>query len=146
YLRHITGDWLAWQHAQQDYWGRSWTWPWKAFSTTWDAAGASGQGAACAWSFRAEIAAVIIGLLLTVLLLVRRRWAEEVYIGGLMVALGTSSFYLSVARASLLWWPLWVLLAGWSMRRRWLQVAYLSVAPALMVVAVIGFNQGHWIG
>jgi Mannosyltransferase (PIG-V) len=146
YLRAITGDWGAWQHAQRDEWGRSFAWPWTALHTTWVAAGNPGQGAAYAWSFRAEIAAVFVGAALTVVLLVRRRWAEGVYVGGQLAALATSSFYLSVARASLLWWPLWVLLAGWATGARWVRITYLSLAPPLMAAGVLAFTQGHWVG
>jgi hypothetical protein len=145
YLRAITGDWLAWSHAQRDYWGRSFTAPWTALHTTWNAATDAQQGGSYAWSLRAEIVAIAIGVGLCVVLLVRRRWAELVYVGGQVAALGTSSFYLSAARTTLLWWPLWLMLAEWSTRRRWVHPAYLSVAPALMALAVVTFVQGHWV-
>jgi hypothetical protein len=146
YVHHLTGDWLGWQHAQRDHWGRDFTAPWKALHTTWDAAGGGQQGAAYIWSFRAEIVAVAVGLALTLVLLARRRWAETVFVGGQVAALATSSFYLSVARATLLWWPLWILLAAASTRSRWVHPTYLAVAPALMVVGVVAFTQGHWVG
>jgi hypothetical protein len=146
YLHGLTGDWMAWPHAQRDYWGRSFTAPWTALHTTWNAAGESGQGAAYAWSFRAEIAAVLIGVVLCLVLLATRRWAEFVYVGGQLAALATSSYYLSVARTTLLWWPLWLFLARASVRHRWLHPAYLATAPALMTVGVIAFTQGHWVG
>lgn len=145
YLRSITGDWLAWPHAQRDYWGRSFTAPWTALHTTWSAATDPNQGSADAWSFRAEILALFVGVALCAVLLLRRRWAEFVYIGGQVVALGTSSYYLSIARTTLLWWPLWLLLAEWSTKRRWVHPAYLSVAPALMALLVVTFVQGHWV-
>ncbi len=145
YTRAITGDWLAWPHAQRDYWGRSFTAPWTAFHTTWSAAVDARQGAAYAWSFRAEIAAMLVGVMVCVVLLLRRRWAELVYVGGQVAALGTSSYYLSVARTTLLWWPLWLLLAEWSAKRRWVHPAYLSTAPALMAVLVVTFVHGHWV-
>ena len=146
YLHHLTGDWLAWPHAQADGWQRRLTTPWHAFSTTWDSATGSGLGSAYTWSFRAEIVAVLIGVLLSLALIMLRRWAELVYVGGQVVVLATSSFYLSVARATLLWWPLWLLLARFTADRRWAHAAYLSVAPALMAAAVVAFVQGHWVG
>lgn len=145
YLRAITGDWLAWQHAQRDYWGRSLTAPWTALHTTWSAAGDVHQGAPYAWSFRAEIVAMAVGVLVCVVLAKRRRWAELVYVGGQVVALGTSAYYLSVARTTLLWWPLWLLLAEAASKRRWVHPAYLAVAPALMAAGVVAFVQGHWV-
>ena len=146
YLHHLTGDWLAWPHAQADGWGRHFTTPWHALHTTWDSATGVGAGNAYTWSFRAEIAAVVVGVLLSIALLVLRRWSELAYVGLQVVALATSSFYLSVARATLLWWPLWLLLARLGTERRSIHAAYLACAPALMAVAVIAFVQGHWVG
>lgn len=146
YLHHVTGDWLAWSHAQVAGWGRHLTAPWTAFHTSWSAARSPSQGLPYAWSFRAEILAIVLGAALTVVLLVLRRWGEAVFVGVQVVALGTSSYYLSVARSSLLWFPLWLLLAQWSLRRRWLHLAYLAVAPPLMIVGLIGFTTGHWVG
>jgi hypothetical protein len=146
YLHWLTGDWLAWSHAQASGWQRRFTTPWHALATTWDSATGSGLGNAYVWSFRAEIAAVLIGVVLSVALLALRRWAELVYVGGQVVALATSSFYLSVARATLLWWPLWLLLARLGSDRKTVHAAYLACAPPLMAVAVIAFVQGHWVG
>jgi hypothetical protein len=146
YVHHLTGDWLGWQHAQRDHWGRKFTAPWSALHTTWDAAAGSTLGPAYQWSFGVEIVAVAIGLVVTVLLVLRRRWPEVVYVGGQVAALATSAYYLSVARATLLWWPLWIMLAGASTRYRWVHPAYLAVAPALMLAAAVAFTQGRWIG
>jgi hypothetical protein len=146
YLHHITGDWLAWSHAQAAGWGRHLTAPWTALHTSWTAARAPTQGLPYAWSFRAEVLAALLGVALTVVLLVKRRWGEAVYVGLQVVALGTSSYYLSVARSTLLWFPLWLLLAQWSLRWRWLHVGYLAVSPALMVIGVAAFTTGHWVG
>jgi hypothetical protein len=135
YLHAITGDWLAWQHAQQRYWGRTFTAPWSALATTWHASTAPGQGAAYAWSFRAEIVAVVVGVVVTAVLLASRRWAEATYIGG----------QVSVGRTALLWWPLWTLLARAGANRR-VHLAYLSLAAPLAALEVVAFVQGHWVG
>jgi len=145
YLHAITGDWLAWSHAERDGWGRDLTAPWTSLQTTWHAAFAS-QPADYAWSFRAEIVAVFLGIALTAVLIWLRRWGEAVYVGGQVAALATSAYYLSVARATLLWWPLWVLLGRAAARWRPVGLAYLATAPALMIVGVLAFAQGHWVG
>ncbi|MDX6204897.1 MAG: hypothetical protein QOF39_954 [Frankiales bacterium] len=147
YLEHLTGDWLAWVHAQAaSPWNRHLTWPWDALSATLSAARDVTQPAPYAWAFGQEIVAVAVGLVLTVVLMRHRRWGETAYVGIQVLAFALSSFYLSVGRATLLWWPLWLLLARASLRRDWVHRAYLTVAPALMVTYVIAFTGGGWVG
>jgi hypothetical protein len=146
YLHHVTGDWLAWNHAQQQGWGRHLTLPWHSFHTSWSAAFSPSQGTAYEWSFRAEILALAVGVVVTVVLVVMRRFGEAVYVGLQVVALGCSSYYLSISRSTLLWFPLWLLFARWSVSRQWLHRGYLAVAPALMLVGVITFTSGRWVG
>ena len=146
YLHAITGDWLAWQHVQAQEFGRRLVLPWQGLLTTLHAALDPRQPAPFAWSFAAEIAAMAVGLALTVVLLLRRSWGEAVYVGGQLAALATSSFYASTARATLLWWPLWVLLAVAAARWRWVHAAYLTLAVPLCAAGVIAFTQGQWVG
>jgi hypothetical protein len=104
------------------------------------------QPAPYAWAFGQEIVAVAVGLALTAVLVRDRRWGETAYVGIQVLAFALSSFYLSVGRGTLLWWPLWLLLARASLRREWVHRAYLTVAPALMVTYVIAFTGGGWVG
>lgn len=146
YLGALTGDRLRWVHAQEEGWGRRTTDPWTALSRTWDAALSSPQGAEYAWAFRGEIAAVVVGVLLTVVLLRRARYGEAVYVGLQVVAFATSSYYLSVGRATLLWFPLWLLLAEAAQRRPRLHTAYVVLAAPLMATGVLAFTSGRWLG
>jgi hypothetical protein len=136
-----TGDWLAWQHAQQEGWGRSLSWPWEAFRTTWQAA--FGPNNEFTGAFRVELVAAVVGVLLTGWLLVRRRWPEAVYVGLPLASLLTSAFYLSIGRATLLWWPLW--LAIGSLRRPAYVVIILLSLP-LLVEEIVLFTSGSWAG
>jgi hypothetical protein len=149
-----TGDWLAWNHAQEAGWGRSIVWPWESLTTTWDSATNDGQ---FVWAFRLEIAGALVGVLLVGWLLVMRRWGELVYVGLQVGALLCSAFYLSIPRSALLWWPLWLALAraavprhgeqGWRARLRPNLVAvYGLVIGPLMVVNVLIFMKGGWAG
>jgi len=146
YLHALTGDWLRWPHAQVQGWDRQLTLPWETLATTWTAARQPAQGAEYAWSWHAEILAVLLGVVLTAVLLRRRRWAEGVYVGLSVAALATSSYYLSVARATLLWFPLWLLLAEAAQRRRWVHPAYVWVCAPLMALGVLTFTSGRWVG
>jgi hypothetical protein len=99
-----------------------------------------------AWSFGAEVLAVLVGVLLTAVLLRRRRWGEATYVGLSVAALATSTYYLSVGRATLLWWPLFLLLAAASERRAWVHPAYLALSAPLMALLVLTFTSGRWVG
>lgn len=146
YLHALTGDWLRWLHAQEEGWGREATAPWTALRTTLAAATDPAAGAEYAWSFRAEIVAVAVGVVVTVVLVRRARWGEATYVGLSVAALATSTYYLSVARATLLWFPLWLLLVEAAQRREWVHPAYVTVAAPLMALGVLTFTAGRWVG
>jgi hypothetical protein len=146
YLHDRTGDWNAWQHAQEKGWYRTFHWPWEALANTWDAAYDKQQSTIFAWMFGAEILAVAIGLLLTLWLLRERRWAEAIYIALQLWAFTTSYWFFSVPRSTLTWWPLWTLLAAWSLRRPIVLQAYLAVFAPFAVAFVLLFSNGRWAG
>jgi hypothetical protein len=146
YLERTQGDWLAWLHAQEQGWYRRFTDPVTAWNTTWDAAFGPNQSIGFQWMFRAELVAVLVGVALTGWLLYSRRWAESTYVGLQIVAFATSTWYFSVPRATLLWWPLWILLAQATLRRPQLLTAYLVVIAPLSVLLTAVFSVGRWAG
>ncbi len=108
--------------------------------------GLGGVGPFGPWPFRLDIAMVLAGVAFLGWAAFRRRWAELVYVGLAVVALATSTYYMSVAREALLWWPLWIALALWLSRRRWLTGLYLSASTAMMAGLTWLFLTGHWAG
>ncbi|MET9512565.1 mannosyltransferase family protein [Streptomyces flavidovirens] len=146
FLHAHTGDWMAWNHAQERGWYRNFHAPWEAWQHTWKAAFAHTQSTGYAVMFQAELVTMAVGLLLLGVLLRRRGWPEAVYIGLSLWALGTSYWYTSVPRATLLWWPMWVLLAAWSLRRPWVKSAYVCVVAPLSTVLAVTFLSGRWAG
>ncbi|MFF8596609.1 mannosyltransferase family protein [Streptomyces sp. NPDC015220] len=146
YLHERTGDWQAWQHAEERGWYRDFHTPLEAFRNTWRNAFDHLQTTGYAVEFQLELVAMAVGVLLLAMLLFRRRWPEAVYVGLSLWALGTSYWYLSIPRATLLWWPLWTGLARWSLRRRWVGEAYAGVVAPLTVVLAVTFTSGRWTG
>ena len=138
-----TGDWLAWKRAQEAGWGRELVWPWDAWTVTWQAAMGEGEAAV---PFRMEIAGAVVAVAALVWLLVLRRWSEAVYVGLQAAALMVSAYYLGLPLSLLLWFPLWVVVAGVATRRPWLLVAYGLVSGPLMVLNTIRFLSGAWVG
>ncbi|MDF9814248.1 mannosyltransferase family protein [Streptomyces sp. SPB162] len=146
YLHAGTGDWMAWKHAQERGWYRQFHTPWEAWQNTWDSAFAHTQTTGYAFMFRAELVAMVLGVLVLARLLQRRRWPEAVYIALTLWALGTSYWYMSIPRATLLWWPLWIGLAHWSLRRPWIRTAHLCLSAPLMTILAVAFTSGRWAG
>ncbi len=146
YLHDRTGDWMAWQHAQERGWYREFHWPWQALKITWQNAFQDRQPTGFAWMFGAEIVAVVVGVALLVWLLRNRRWAEATYIGLQLYAFTTAMWFFSVPRATLTWWPLWIVLAAWTLRKPWVHQAYLVVVAPFMVVFALLFTTGRWAG
>ncbi|MFF7654396.1 mannosyltransferase family protein [Streptomyces sp. NPDC007983] len=146
YLHAHTDDWMAWKHAQERGWFRTFHTPWEGWSHTWDAAFDRTQSAGYAVMFQAELVAMALGLLVLVVLLWRRRWAEAVYIGITLWALGTSYWYMSIPRSTLLWWPLWIGLAAWSLRKPQVKTLYLCLVAPVSTVFTLAFLSGRWAG
>ncbi|MFG3406833.1 mannosyltransferase family protein [Streptomyces sp. NPDC048142] len=146
YLHAHTGDWMAWKHAQERGWHRTFHAPWEAWANTWNAAFDGVQTTGYAAMFQAELAAMLVGLALVALLVRYRRWPEAVYVALSLWALGTSYWYTSIPRATLLWWPLWIGLAALSLRRPWFRAAYLSVAAPVTTLVALTFLTGRWAG
>ncbi|MFI1223221.1 MULTISPECIES: mannosyltransferase family protein [unclassified Streptomyces] len=146
YLHAHIGDWMAWKHAQERGWYRTFHTPWEAWANTWHGAFDRTQSTGYAFMFQAELAAMLVGLALVAILLRRRRWPEAVYVALSLWALGTSYWYTSIPRATLLWWPLWIGLAALSLRRPWFRTAYLCVAAPVTTLVALTFLTGRWAG
>ncbi|GAA3050329.1 hypothetical protein GCM10020229_72280 [Kitasatospora albolonga] len=146
YLYTRTGDWSAWTHAQQKGWGREFYAPWETWQHTWNSAFSHTQPISFAAEFQLELCAAVAGLLLLAVLTARRRWAEAVYVLLNLAALASSFWYMSVPRATLLWWPLWIVLAKRSLASPRFTTGYLTVVAPLSTVVALAFFSGRWSG
>jgi hypothetical protein len=146
YLRSITGSWTAWVDAQAEGWYRGFTWPWESLSHTWSTAFGGRYPPDMAWMFRAELVAMLVGVALTGWLLARRRWGEATWIGMQVAAFATSYWFISLPRATLLWWPLWMALAAVTLKYRWTLSLYVAIAGPLSIVWATSYLTGRWAG
>lgn len=153
YLFSVTGRWTAWFDAQASGWARGFAWPWDSLRHTLEVLepGAYADHPEWQWVFLAELVSMAVGLLVTAICLVQRRWAEATWVGLQVLAFATSYWFMSVNRAVLLWFPLWMLLGRLAESRRrlptWRAVLIgLAVAGALVVQAVWSwlFFTGRW--
>ncbi|MGW4902121.1 mannosyltransferase family protein [Streptomyces albidoflavus] len=146
YLAAHTGDWTAWQHAQERGWYRSFHLPWDAWWATWEAAFGDRHPTGYALMFQAELLAMVVGIVLLCVLARRRLWPEAVYLALTLAALGTSYWYMSLPRSTLLWWPLWIGLGALSLRRPRAKAVYLCLAGPLTTILAVTFLSGRWAG
>ncbi len=146
YLWQASGNYRLWFDVQEQVWYRTFTWPWDSLATTWVNAFDGRQSPDYAWMFGAELVAFAVGVVLTAVLLRRRRWAEAVFVGAQLASYVTSFWLMSVPRATLIWWPLWTMAAVALTRRRWLLRAWLVVSLSLAAVWAAAYLRSQWAG
>ncbi len=162
YLHLLTGSWTAWYAAQSTGWVRELTWPWQSFLNTVPAIvpGAYADHPWWAAVFRGEMISMLVGVAVTVACVVlswRRRhlpgerplWAEASWVGVQVLAFSLSYWFFSVNRATLLWFPLWILLARSGSARTTLPGrSVIVVGLVLEGLLMLGwswlFFTGHW--
>ncbi|MGV8849152.1 MAG: mannosyltransferase family protein [Propionibacteriaceae bacterium] len=153
YLRITKGSWLAWYQAQASGWSRGLTWPWDSFAHTLPAIvpGAYANHPGWAAVFRFEVVSVVVGIVVTIVCLVLKRWAEATWVGLQVMAFTTSYWFMSVNRAALLWFPLWLLLGSFATRpgrtrtaRVVVVLAWAAASALLLVWWAARFFTGQW--
>ncbi len=108
YLYGLTGSWTAWFAAQEAGWDRGFHWPWEALRNHWDVVWRpTPDHPEWVWLFRAELVSWVVGVVVTLVALFRRRVAEAAWVGVQVLAFSLSYWLMSVNRAVLLWFPLW---------------------------------------
>jgi hypothetical protein len=146
HLHALSGSWTAYSDAQREGWGRTVAMPWVGWRNTWRSAFSTPQSAEYQWFWRAELLAVVIGVILLVVLLLQRRWGEATYVGASTLLMTISTAFESGIRTTLIWFPLYLLLARLAQGRPWLRAGLLWVATPLMVVFSVAFTRGVWLG
>jgi Mannosyltransferase (PIG-V) len=128
YLFVLTGSWTAWYDAQTTGWVRELTWPWQSFLNTIPAI-LPGAFPNYPWwpaVFRAEMISMAVGVAVVIWCIVvslrarrspsgldRPLWGEASWVGVQLLAFSMSYWFFSVNRATLLWFPLWIMLGRW---------------------------------
>ena len=167
YLYVLTGSWTAWYRAQTTGWVRQLTWPWESFLNTIPAImpGAYANHPWWAAVFRGEMISMAAGVGVTVWCIVvslrarrpphgqdRPMWGEASWVGVQLLAFSMSYWFFSVNRATLLWFPLWIMLGRWVAgpgrfsppTHRLLVAAAFTVEVVLMLWWSWLFFTGHW--
>ncbi|WP_186317672.1 hypothetical protein [Curtobacterium sp. 9128] len=144
WLWHETGDPRHWFLVQELGWHRKTQWPWETFATTLSiATGTTGSGQFQEWS---DIVMVALYLVAIGFLVAKRWWPELVYTGLMVVSMGTSYAWTSMARESSVQFPLMVLVASTLGRRRtrWVFWVALGVGIVDATYQSYRFALGDW--
>ncbi|WP_193353082.1 hypothetical protein [Candidatus Protofrankia datiscae] len=145
YLRVRTGHWDAYTQAMRDGWQRWVDWPWEGWRTSWRSAFDASQSSAFTWFWRGEVAAVVVGVVVTVALLRSARFGEATFVGGATLLMSCSNYYASGIRTMLVAFPTYLLLGRVVTRRPWVRSVYIWLSAPVMVAFVIAFTQGQWV-
>lgn len=151
YLYGLTGSWTAWFAAQEAGWARGFHWPWEALRNHWDVlARPTPEHPEWVWLFRAEAVSWLVGVVVTVIALLRKRIAEAAWVGVQVLAFSLSYWLMSVNRAILLWFPLWRqvddIVQAQSGRRGFTALAWVVGVLAVVVQGVWAwlYFTGRW--
>jgi hypothetical protein len=166
YLYLLTASWTAWYTAQKTGWVRELTLPWQSFLNTIPAVvpGAYPEHPWWAAVFRGEMVSMAVGLgvvawCIAVSIRARRRaqptlWGEASWVGVQVLAFSLSYWFFSVNRATLLWFPLWMMLGRWVAWRPGAESTWIAhrvlVGVAFLAEIVLMlwwswlFFTGHW--
>jgi hypothetical protein len=145
YLHARTGHWDTYARAMAGGWHRTLAAPWTGIRANWRFGSDPGQPSAYLWFWRAELAAVAVGVALTAVLARGRRWGEASYVAGSTLLMSCSSYLASGVRAVLVWFPLYLALARATRRHPQIRWAYCWVCAPLMLVFVVAFTGGSWV-
>ncbi|WP_058741487.1 mannosyltransferase family protein [Curtobacterium citreum] len=146
YLWALTGRWDAWTRAQEFGWGRRTQAPWDTFRDTLQNV-LHHRLLSARPQFLLDVVFAALLVAAVVYFLVRRSWAEAVFVGLTAVSLMTSSTYVSLARNTLPLFPVWAALGSASTRHttgRRVALVVLVVGVALCVANTHQFTLGRW--
>ena len=141
-----TGNPAEWFAAERAGWHRSLSWPWVSLANTVGAIfTAHPLSHQVQNAFDLLFAALFVAAI--VVLLRRRAWAAVTFVGLIAAAMMTSTTYLSIARASVVLFPVTVLVASTVLerRRRWIYWTALAGGAALLIVNTVLFVNGIWV-
>jgi hypothetical protein len=134
---------MFWVH-QQEGWGRSFVGPVASFLNTWNTWDVATYPTNWLLAWRIEVVGAAVGTFFVVWALVKREWGYAGFMGSLLAALMTSTWYYSVPRMLLTMFPIVLFLAEVTTRRPSLHDWWLIGLAPLATLGVVVYTQGGW--
>ena len=147
YLLAATGNVFAWFDAQAVGWHRTLNWPWVTFANTADEALYS-HTVDHRFQSVLDITFAVLAVVAVVVLVRKKQWAAALFVAITIGSLMTSNTYLSLARTTLVLFPLAILMASAldKPRWRWAYWAFLTGGVVILIINVHEFTLGGWTG
>jgi hypothetical protein len=143
YLAAVKGNPFYFFVDQREGWHRQPTNPLTSLTRTWETWG-SDQPTNWIFAWRIEILAAAAGLALVGWALMKREWGYATFMGATMAALLASTWYFSIPRMLLSFFPAALFLAEWSGGRGPRHELLLASFAPLAGLGVVVFTHGAW--
>ena len=137
------GDPFAFLRAQDAFWFKHLTWPWKGVGQAWDAVGGRGPSESLMVGWH-ELFFTLVGLGCAVWCWARQRTSYAVWVTLNWLLWTSTSFVLSVPRYTLVLFPLYLLCARADARSRAAGAVILFWSLLFMALFTARFVTGNW--
>jgi hypothetical protein len=144
YLWNARGTPMQFFIDQRDGWGRMFVGPVESFLATWNTRTGLTYPTNWIFAWRIEIIAAFAGVLLSVWALVRREYGYAAYMAIFMVALVTSTWYFSIPRMLVSFFPAILMMARATHGRPERHELALVVLAPVATLGVVVFTRGAW--
>src|ERR671919_756118 len=144
YLLAVKGDAFYFLGGQRGGWDRGFVGPGQAFINTWNLTASEGSPTNWIFTWRMEIVAAALGVGLVLWALVRREWGYAGFMGAMMAALLTSTWYFSIPRMLLTMFPAVLVIAEFTHGRPMRHELVVAVMAPVAALGVVVFTRGAW--
>jgi hypothetical protein len=143
FLVRLKGDPFFFLRAQAIGWGRAFVGPVSSFLNTlrtWE----GGYNTNWLFAWRLEVIAAIVGAAIVLWAAIRREWGYAAYMGSGLAVLATSSWYYSIPRLLLTWFPIALFLASFTKSGQKRHDAILVLFASGAAMGVILYTKSFW--
>ena len=144
FLGRAMGNPLMFLVHQKEGWGRTYVGPVASFLNTWNTWDVATYPTNWLLAWRLEVVAALAGLLLTLWAITKREWGYAAFMGTMLAALVTSTWYYSIPRMLLSMFPIVLFLSEATKDRPQLHEWLLLAFAPLATLGVIVYTQGGW--
>lgn len=144
FLAQAMGDPFEFITHQREGWGRTFVGPVASFWNTWNTWDVASYPTNWLLAWRMEIVAAAAGLAAVIWALTRREWGYAAFMGSMLLALVTSTWYYSIPRMLLSMFPIVLFLSEASERRRAVHEWLVVGSSAVATMGVVIYTRGIW--